>query len=209
MTKVVPAILASSVDDYRVKLRLTRQLTDRYQLDVIDPAFADNKTFDLSQIEPRVDMICDIHLMAVRPLDFLPDILALRPHLIIVQFEQALNLDKVLDKIAAQEIKVGLAINPATEVEQINKYLPLLQHVLVMGVDAGYSGQKLQPKVLKKVEQLRRITSTVEVGLDGGVSADSLLVIAKSNFDVVNVNSYLFGSADPLERYSELIEAFA
>ncbi len=209
MAKIVPAILASNPEEYQQKIRLVRQLTDRYQLDVIDSEYADNPTLDLRQIEPRRDMLCDVHLMSRRPLHYLNDILALKPHMVIFQYEGAEDLVSALEKVKARGVLVGLALNPATEVDEVGSLLPQIDHVLIMAYTAGFAGQTLQPKVLKKADTTRQLAPTLEVGLDGGVSEDTLAKIAKAKFDVVNTNSYLFGSDDVLSRYSELMEALA
>jgi pentose-5-phosphate-3-epimerase len=44
VAKVIPAILEHELSAYRKKVNLVRQLTDRFQLDVIDGELIDNKT---------------------------------------------------------------------------------------------------------------------------------------------------------------------
>lgn len=207
MAKVVPAILSSNLQDYQQKIRLVRQLTDRYQLDVIDPEYVDNATLGLRDIEPRRDMNCDIHLMSHRPMDFLQAIIAFRPHLAILQYEDAADIEEALRLLREKGISVGIALNPSTQVEDVAPELVhSLDHVLVMAYPAGFSGQALQPRVLKKAQQLRELESKLEIGLDGGVGLETLPKIAKAGFDVVNTNSYLFDCEDVLSRYSELME---
>ena len=208
MTKVVPAIHVASPEEYRDQLRVVRQLTSRFQLDVIDPDFADSPTVSMTEIEVPIGMQCDVHIMSPNPGRYMEDALALKPEMIIVQYETVENVEEILEAIRSHEVRVGLAINPETSIEHIASLVGLIDHCLIMGYPAGRAGQTFQPKGLHKVAQVRQLKPTIEVGLDGGVAEESLERIAKANFDVVNVTTYLFSSQDILGRYTELMEVF-
>lgn len=208
MTKITPAILVSSKEEYDKKLAIVRQLTGRFQLDIVDGEFADNRTVDPSQISRPNDLKMDVQLMVARPSEYLPRTLALRPHLVIIEFECQENLEPLLAQIKQAGSKAGLAIAPKTTVAEIENLFPTIDHLLIMGVEPGFSGQKLIPEVLEKASQARKIRPELEIGLDGGVSADNLSKIATADFDVISVNTYLFAVDDPASRYSELMEAF-
>lgn len=209
MTKVVPALLAKNAVEFQEKIKIIRQLTDRYQLDVIDPEYVDNPTVNLQEVKPRLDLLCDVHLMSRRPAEYVDLVLSLRPHLVIFQFEQAEDLSLCFERVQKKGSKVGLAINPATSVDEVASFLPRLDHLLVMGYPAGFAGQEFQPKVFKKVKQVREIAPAIELGLDGGVSDETIDEITKQHFDVVNVNSFLFNGKDVLTQYSRLMESLA
>lgn len=207
MAKVTPAILVSSQAEYNQRLAVVRQLTDRFQLDIVDGEFADNKTIELAQISQPAGLKLDIQLMVVRPSEYLRSALALSPNLIIIEFECQEEIEPLLAQIKQAGRKVGLAIAPSTSVEQVKALLPLIDHLLIMGVEPGFSGQELIIEVLDKVEQARAIRPNLEIGLDGGVNSENLAQVAAAAFDVVNLNTYLFSAADPASRYSELMEA--
>ena len=207
MTKIVPAILESQLSPYRQKLATIRQLTDRFQLDVIDGEFADNRTLQPQDIDPPSGLKLDIHLMVKRPLEYVSQAIKLRPYLVIVQYEAESGVAEAIEKIARGGIRAGIALNPDTPVDVITPFLPNLSHVLIMAYPAGFAGQKLQPAVFDKVAQVRELNADLEVGLDGGVEASTLKKIAAARFDVVCTNSYLFGAESVLTRYHELIGA--
>ncbi len=208
MTKIVPAILEHDVAAYRRKLTLIRQLTDRFQLDVIDGEFVDNRTIQPSDIEPPAGLKIDIHLMVRQPLSYISSCVKLRANTIIVQYETE-GVDEAVTKIKQNGLRAGVAINPETTIAMIDGLLDRLDHVLVMAYPAGFAAQKLQPATLAKAAELRAIKPELEIGLDGGVAADTLPKIAKAGFDIVNTNSYLFGADSTLTRYHELMEALA
>ena len=207
MTKVIPAVLETTVSGYRRKVALIRQLTDRFQLDVIDGEFVDNRTVQLHEVEPPSGLKLDVHLMVKRPLEYVSAAIRLRPYTVIVQAEAEEGVTKAIEKITAGGIRAGIAINPDTDLELVRENIGKLSMVLVMAYPAGFSGQKLQPATLKRVEELRALSTDIEIGLDGGVEESTLSKIAKAKFDFICTNSYLFGADSPLTRYHELIGA--
>jgi ribulose-phosphate 3-epimerase len=211
--KIVPAILTNSQEELLAQLRIARQLTDRVQIDIIDGLYVDNKTIQPSDISKPIDAKIDLHLMVNDVSSYISQCISLNPHTIIFQFD-ALKLQKdiiaAIEQIQGAGFRAGLALNPDVEVEAVKKFIPKLDHVLIMGYPAGFTGQKFQRQVLEKVAQVRAISHHVEVGIDGGVNHSTVKAIAQANFDVVNVNSYLFHNpeADPLSVYSELLGVF-
>jgi ribulose-phosphate 3-epimerase len=209
MPKIVPAIQPASLEDFQQKLRTVRQLTNRFQLDIVAADFNDTPTIELPEITLSPGIECDIHIMARNPLPHIEAAKRLYPHLIIVQYEGVENIKEILERLHEGGQAIGVAINPETEVSDIANIVPMLDHVLIMAYPSGPSGQTLQPKVLKKVAQVRALKPSIEVGLDGGVAEDTLSLIAKAGFDVVNTTSFLFSADDPLSRYTQLMEALA
>ena len=115
-----------------------------------------------------------------------------------------------IEQIQSAGFRAGLSLNPDVTVEMVAKFIPKIDEVQIMGYPAGYSGQKFQRQVVEKVAQVRAIRPDIEVGIDGGVNHTSVKIIAQAEFDVVNVNTYLFHNpeADPLSVYSELLGIF-
>lgn len=213
MVKIVPAILTSSTEELLTQLRIARKLTDRVQIDIIDGEYVENRTIQPNDIPKPVDAKIDIHLMVNDVSEYISRCINLNPNTIIFQFD-ALKKQKdiiaAIDQIHSAGFRAGLAINPNVAVSEFEKYVPKLDHVLIMGVTAGYSAQKFQRAVLDKVVEVRAIDHHIEVGIDGGVNHTSAKAIAAANLDVINVNSYLFHNpeADPLSIYSELLGSF-
>ena len=207
MAKVIPAVLETTVAGFRSKVNLIRQLTDRFQLDIIDGEFANNKTVQLNEVDPPSGLKLDVHLMVKRPLEYVSQAIRLRPYTIIVQFEAESGVPEAIHKITSGGIRAGIAINPTTTVDEIEPLLDTVGLVLIMAYPAGFAGQQLQAATLTKAKQLRAINDNLEIGLDGGVTEGTLAKIAKSQFDFVCTNSYLFTAESPLTRYHELIDA--
>ena len=110
-----------------------------------------------------------------------------------------------LERIKKSGLNAGVAINPETSLKSLKPYKEILDHVLIMGYPAGFAGQKLNPIVFDRLAEVREMFPSVEVGLDGGVSPSNAKKVLQAGFDVVNINTLIFGNADPLSAYSELL----
>lgn len=206
--KIIPDILANNIDDYVASMRIARQLTDRFHIDIIDGVFVDNKTIQPRDIQKQIDNKLDVHLMVEDPLYYARESIALNPYTVIVQYESKGKVKDALELIKKNGFRAGLSINPETSVESIKNYLSLLDHLQVMGYRAGFAGAKLQRSVLAKAEEVRKINPNIELGLDGGVNLSNVLSIKKSGFDTADVNSFLFNNQEhePISAYSQLLE---
>ncbi len=207
MIKIVPAINVATKEEYNQRLATIRQLTDRFQLDVIDGEFVDITTVDVGEIARPADLKMDLHLMVADPMRWVDRTLHLHPYTVIVQFEgsKAKDIEPVITRLKKATVRAGIALNPETPVAKLKPFIDQLDHVLVMGYPAGRSGQKFQPEVLEKVAQIRELRSNIEIGLDGGVNEKTLKQICSSDLDVINVTTYLFSDEDVLSRYSTIL----
>lgn len=205
MTKIVPAILAKSKEEYQARLTTVRQLTDRFQVDIIDGEFVDNRTIGLDEVGRMTELKMDIHLMVAEPKSFVEKAITLNPNLIIIQYECGQDITPHLERIKKSGLQAGVAVNPDTKLSKLKPLKDLLDHLLLMAYPAGFAGQKLQPEVLDKLVEARKLYPSVEIGLDGGVTDKNAKKILQSGFDTVNINSALFEAEDTLNRYSEFL----
>jgi ribulose-phosphate 3-epimerase len=206
MTKIVPAVLVRTKEEYSTRLSIIRQLTNRFQLDVIDGEYVDNKTIQLEQIGRLTDTRMDVHLMVKSPKPFVERCIALNANKIIMQFECGEDLMPFIERIKKSGLNAGVAINPETKLSKLKPFTDLLNHVLIMGYSAGFAGQKLDPMVFDRLTEVRDMFPFAEVGLDGGVNLSNAKKVLQAGFDVVNINSAIFDTEDPLSSYMKFLE---
>lgn len=206
--KLVPAILAKTTEQYRSTLSQARKLTDRFHIDIIDGKYVDNLTVQPRDIQKQIDNKMDMHLMVEDPFWYAQQCVKLNPHIVIVQLESSGDIRKALEFVVKNGFRSGISFNPSSPLEDIKPYLDIISHVQVMGYEAGFAGQKLNRQVLKMPEEIRKLKHGIEIGIDGGVNINTISSIAKAQFDVINVNSFIFNheELDPLSAYSALLE---
>lgn len=205
MTKIVPAILAKTKEEYQQRVAVIRQLTDRFQVDIIDGEYVDNRTIQLSEVARMTELKMDLHFMVADPKSFVEQAITLNPNLIIIQYECGQDITPQLERIKKSGLQAGVALNPETKFNKIEPMKELLDHVLLMAYPAGFAGAKLQTEVLGRLEEARKLFPNAEIGLDGGVTQKNAKKVLQAGFDTVNINSALFGAEDPLDQYSEFL----
>lgn len=205
MTKIVPAILVKTKEEYLRHLSLVRQLTDRFQLDIIDGEYVDNQTVALEDITRLNELKMDIHLMVRDPKPFVEKAIALHPNNIIIQLDCCDDIRPHLERINKSGLSAGVAINPDDKISRIKPFGDLVNHILLMGYPAGFAAQKFNPVVYDKLAEVKKLFPGKEIGLDGGVNASNAKKILNAGFDIVNINTLIFGSDDPLNSYTQLL----
>jgi ribulose-phosphate 3-epimerase len=206
MTKIVPAVLVKTKEDYLARMSVIRQLTNRFQLDVIDGEYVDNKTIQLDEISRFTEMRMDVHLMVKYPKPHVERAIALNANNIIIQYECGEDLMPLVERIKKSGLNAGIAINPETKLSKLKPFKGLLSHVLIMGYPAGFAGQKMDSSVFDRLSEVREMFPFAEVGLDGGVTDSNAKKVLQAGFDVVNINTAIFDTEDPLSSYMKFLE---
>ena len=91
-------------------------------------------------------------------------------------------------------------------VEAIKVPLEDLDGLLVMTIQAGYSGQKFEEKLLEKVKKLREKSEFLPIEVDGGINDETIAIAAAAGANRFVATSFIFGSANPQEQYKLLQE---
>lgn len=206
MTKIVPAVLVPNKEMYIRRLAIIKHLTDRFQLDIIDGQFVENKTVQLGEISRQTELKMDIHLMVQNPQSFVDQAIGLHAYTTIIQYECEEDITPYLERLKKSGLRGGVSINPSTSINKLKPFVELVDYVQLMAYPAGFAGQKLQPEVFEILPKLRKMFPSAELGLDGGINEKTAKKVFQAGFDVVNINSYLFGADDPLSQYSQLLE---
>ncbi|HEY0555787.1 MAG TPA: ribulose-phosphate 3-epimerase [Thermoanaerobaculia bacterium] len=210
--RLAPSILAADLADIAGSLALIEKGgADLVHVDVMDGHFVPNLSFGipvLKAIHSRTRLPLDLHLMVANPDRLLDDYLEAGASRVIVHWEAAVHLDRLLERIRKAGALAGVAVNPATPVEILVDALPRLDYVLVMSVNPGFSGQAFLPRALDKARRLKRMIEIsglpVEIEMDGGIDRDNIARVVSAGVDVVVVGSAIFGAGDPLSVMSEL-----
>lgn len=203
MIKVAPSTLAEKEENLIDYVKKLQQLNvDYLHCDVMDGKFVKNSCLSLELLkEVRANTLLplDVHLMLSEPLNILDKYCALRPTILTVHFEAFSSqsaLINAIKKIRHAKALVGISIKPTTPINRILHILPLIDVVLVMGVEPGKSGQKMISNTCPKVKELRNYIYdnklNVKIEVDGGVNEENLKQLSLSGVDIVVMGKYFY-----------------
>lgn len=154
---------------------------DWIHIDVMDGVFVPNITmgpFIVETCQRLTNMPLDVHLMIEKPERHIENFAKAGANFLTVHFEDAPNIYRTLQSIKGFGINAGIAINPGTPASQIEAVASLVDLVLVMTVNPGFSGQEFIPAAAEKVKQVRKIldraSSNAVIQVDGGISSSNL-----------------------------------
>jgi len=171
---------------------------DSWHLDVMDLNFVPNLSYGLEYLNSlKFSKSCELHLMVNKPSILCEEILHkfenLRKNLKAIYIHVEIDPVEIV-KCLEFDLPIALAVNPDTEIALYEKFLRLVDKILIMTVFPGFSGQKFILDALDKVSQIKAINSEIEFWVDGGVNEESINLIPKG-LNVVSA-SFLQKSKD-------------
>ena len=202
MTQIVPTITAMTPDEYAEAMEKL-SFAPRLHIDVTDGEFAPSRTVNLNQVYWGEEKTIDLHLMIKRPSEWLHQIIALHPNLVILHAETE-NLVSIFDHLRKFDIRCGVALLPETTPEQVAEIIETVDHVLIFGGHLGYQGGTADLEQLRKVAEIRTINPHAEIAWDGGANAENIAEIATASIDVINIGSAILKTENPEKSFQEL-----
>ena len=99
MSVVAPCITAETPELFRMAIEKVQNFAERVHVDISDGEFTPNFLLGLNQIWWPQNWQVDAHLMAKRPSEYVQQLIAMKPSLIILHVESAENIIPSLDMI--------------------------------------------------------------------------------------------------------------
>jgi len=200
-TIISPSILSADFNCLGKQIQEVEQSGARYlHIDVMDGVFVPSITFGMpviASIRKNTSLFFDVHLMIVEPIRYVQEFAKAGADMITFHLEAARGYaDVVIDKIHALGCKAGVAIKPATPVEELESYLKELDMALVMTVEPGFGGQKYIESSTEKIRRMRALLQQhgleKDVQVDGGIYADNVSVVKEAGANVIVAGSAVF-----------------
>lgn len=196
--KVNVSILSNTIKPQDIVKELDKTNADYIHIDIMDGKFVDNKTWTISEITKitkNSTLPLDVHLMVNNPSKYIEDYAMLNTNDIIFHYEAVKDVNGMIDEIKNYGLKVGIAINPDTNVEEIYQYLDKVDLVLVMSVYPGKSGQSFIEESLDKIRKLKQEIQEKNlktlISVDGGINDETGKLCKEAGVDILVSASYI------------------
>lgn len=202
--KIAPSLLSADFSNLEKEVReIEKSGADLLHLDMMDGHFVPNLTFGvpiINAIRKHTKLPFDIHMMVFNPEKYLDELEKVGVQMISFHQEASIHQDRIIQEIKERKIKAGIAINPATSINNIEPILPILDYVLIMSVNPGFGGQKFIYYTLEKVKKLKKIIQNngynTLIEVDGGIKAENIQLLKDAGADICVAGSAVFGKPD-------------
>ena len=198
--KISPSILSCNFSKLGEEIEsLEKAGADLIHIDVMDGHFVPNITIGpevIKKIRPLTKIPFDVHLM-ISPVDnFIEDFANAGSDIITIHPEATKNLKKSIELIKKFDKKVGISLNPNSEIILVEPYLNDIDLILVMSVNPGFAGQKFKPEVLKKLEKIKKIIVSknlkIDLEIDGGINFQNSIDVKNAGANILVSGSTIF-----------------
>ena len=200
------SILCLARHNMQYALKEIIPLVDSVHLDIMDGQFVQCQAYTPEFVNAfDAGLPKHVHVMSFKPEAYLNRLQGIDSFTFHV--EGTKNPALLVEQIKARGIRAGICVNPETEVEDIRHVIPIVDRVVLMAVQPGYSGQKYLPLTSEKIIDLRTIAPDVELVIDGGMHEDTIREVMTLGADACVVCSVIVKSNDWAAKITQLRES--
>jgi len=200
MIQIASSILSSDFLDLERDIKILDQSSiDYIHVDVMDGSFVPQITFGsniVHAISQCTQKPIDVHLMINNPESKIMQFVESGANILTVHYESVIHLDRTLRMIKSQNVMAGISIVPSTHESCLEYILEIVDIILIMTVNPGFSGQKFLSSQLKKIETVRKMIDTVnpniKLQVDGGINDKTARSVISAGADILVLGSYIF-----------------
>lgn len=176
---------------------------DMLHFDVMDGMFVNNISFGvplLKAVKKISSVPLDVHLMISEPIRYIKSFADAGADIITFHIEACSDVVSTIDEVKKCGKKVGISVKPSTPINEVFKYIELVDMVLIMTVEPGFGGQSFIDDTVDKIKFLKKycmeLNQVVDIQVDGGINDNTLSTVIEAGANVIVSGSYLFGAKD-------------
>lgn len=162
-------------------------------IDIMDGRFVNNIMYGpyiINDLRKYTDLKFDIHLMVDKPEHKLNMFNFSKSDRVSIHYESTKNLMRTILEYKKVAGEVFVAINPATPISVLEEVIDLIDGVLVMCVNPGFSGQSMMPNIPSKLKKIKEQYPNLRLEVDGHITPDYY-----EEFKSLGVEDFVLGTS--------------
>jgi len=116
--------------------------------------------------------------------------------IITIHPEATEDLQDSINHIKSFEKKVGVSLNPDTQLNIIGSVIDKIDLVLIMSVFPGFGGQKFMPEVVEKIKNLKKLKEEkkldLDIEVDGGINFENNKIVIEAGANILVSGTTIF-----------------
>jgi len=209
--RITPSILNADFNNLQIEIGKIARVSDLLHLDVMDNIFVPNFTFDFesaSKIIKESVLPVDAHLMVADVDEIARTYAEVGCASVTIHAEATKDITTTLRAIRKNGARSGLALKPASQIEDYADFIDDVDMFLIMTVEPGFGGQKFMTDMMSKVSRTRALIGSRPIWLqvDGGISTETIEIAADAGADTFVAGSAVFNAQDPAAMVTSLRE---
>ncbi len=213
--KIAPSILSADFSRLGDEIRAVEEAGAEWiHIDVMDGHYVANITIGpvvVESIRKVTRLPLDVHLMITDPDKYGPEFIKAGADWISIHPETCEEPKTSLKKIRELGAKASIAVNPDVPLDQVERYFPDIDMVLMMTVFPGFAGQAFIEDVLPKIEKAKKVIEQrklpILIEADGGIKADNIARVVEAGAEVIVSGSGIFKTSDYADTIRRMREA--
>ena len=202
--QISPSILSADFSQLGNEIKKLEECgADLIHVDVMDGHFVPNLTIGppvIKNLRKYTKLPFDVHLMISPVHEYIENYANAGADIITIHPEATKNLKESINLIKKFGKKVGVSLNPKTEIKTLINEIENIDLVLVMSVNPGFGGQKFMPEILDKIRELKKIKDRnqyqFDIEVDGGINFSNSKTVLEAGANILVSGTTVFKEND-------------
>jgi len=208
MIEIIPTtvLVRTSVEFNEIVERYEPFFT-RISIDISDGIFTTVKTIngyeEIMDIKSKLNF--DVHMMVENPQDKIHNWYNTKADRFFIHIEHNQHvMAQLINQIHYYKKKIGIVINPDTEVEEVREFADAVDYVQFMTVQPGAYGREFIDGVLGKIIYFKEAYPNIPIAVDGGINLETISRVTRAGASVLFIGNYFYKSKDIGKSLGEL-----
>ncbi len=174
---------------------------DQLHVDIIDGRYASNFSFGpktISDLKEVVDIPIEVHFELYDPQYYIDMFAEAGADMMTIQMDGCACPIQAVSRVKRLGKQVGVGLKPTERVESIEYIAHHLDYLIMMSVEPGFGGQKLEESIYTKISAAKKMFAeqglAIPIYIDGSVNKETAPKLLACGADVLIVGSSVFSS---------------